>query len=134
MDQRSSAKGVRNLVLATVTIAALACGASSITGSGASPNGQVAWRVQNERVDLTNTSSQSVRYAIVGRTWMHNALADWCFGMPFCGAPLAASATATVAYSEISGGDLPEREAVVVWWTPNGSASVGFDTALVRIR
>ncbi len=52
----------------------------------------------------------------------------------FCGAPLAASATASLAYSEITGGEPPEQEAIIVWWTPNGAATVSFDTAIVRIR
>jgi hypothetical protein len=134
MHQRTMQYRLRSLVIATTATVALACGANSITGSGASANGQVAWRVQDQRVDLTNTSTASVRYAIVGRAWMHNALVDWCFGMSFCGEALAPGATAKKTYAEIDGAEPPEREAIIVWWTPNGTAEVGFDTTIVRIR
>ena len=123
----------RWVVVAAVAVAAVACGASSITG-GASANGHITWRVQDQRVDLTNMSNAPVRYAIIGRTWLHTALAQWCFGLSECGAPLAPSATAKVAYADISGGAPPETEAVVLWWTPNGTGTGPFDTAIVRIR
>ena len=127
-------RAIVRLVLACVATAVVACGASAITGAGASANGQITWRVQDQRVDVTNASAQSVRYVVLGRAWMHNALVDWCFGMPQCGATLATNATVKRAYSEIEGGDPPEREAIIVWWTPSGTGSVPFDTAIVRIR
>ena len=133
MDGQSS-RAARKLVIAAAAIAVAACGASSVTGSGASTGGQITWQVQNERVLLTNTSAQPVRYAILGRTWMHNALASWCFGSPSCGAPLAAGATATVAYADIDGAQPPEREAIVLWWPPSNTTAGTFDTAIVRIR
>ena len=133
MDHRPS-RAVRNFLVIAAAVAAVACGASGITGTGVSPNGQIAWRVQNDQVILTNTSTQSVRFGIGGRTWVHSATIDWCFGMPLCGTPLSAGATATVTYASINGGEPPEREAMVFWWTPNGTREVGFDTAVVRIR
>ena len=123
----------RVLTLSAVVTAA-ACGADAVTASGLSNRAQLQWQAHDQQVDVTNVSTQSVRYALIGRQWMHNALADWCFGSPQCGAQLSANGTASVAYADISGGDAPETEAMLVWWTPNGAGQVAIDTAVVRLR
>jgi hypothetical protein len=97
-------------------------------------NGQVAWRVRDQQVEVTNATTATIRYAVIGRMYLHNTLGLWCFGSATCGTALPATLTALVPYVDIPGSATPETEVMIVWWIPAGPDAVPFDTAIVKIR
>jgi hypothetical protein len=115
-------------------IVLLGCGGDDVTGFHGIAGSSMAWSAKSDTVAISNLTSHDVRYALIGRTWMHNALIEWCFGFGECGTVLPAKASAQVPYDHIDGAAAPEREAMLVWWTPSGTSSVPFDTLVVRIR
>jgi hypothetical protein len=119
--------------IALVAVAA-ACSANGIVDSGETPNGELEWRVGAQHVEITNATAAEIRYAVIGREHFRNAAALWCFGKEGCGKGLAPGATASVAYSEIEAGGTPETEVLIIWWVPQPTVFVPFDSVVVRIR
>jgi hypothetical protein len=123
------------LLLAVAAIAAVvACDPASLTGSGASANGDVSWIVRGQQVEVSNETADTIRYALVGRGYYHTALAQFCFGSSNCGLLLPPRLTGVVSYLDIAGSAKPETEAMLIWWKPAGAATVAVDTAIVTIR
>src|ERR1051325_245087 len=116
-----------------LALAVIGCG-GDVTGFHSALGSPMSWSARNDTLRITNLTPHDVRYALIGRTWMHQALISWCFGFSECGAALPSKAAVTVPYDQIEGGASPEKEAMLVWWPPSGTGSVPFDTLVVRIR
>ena len=117
-----------------IALLSLGCTGGDVTGFQGSSGTSMAWSARSDTVRVSNLTSHDVRFSLIGRTWMHNALIDWCFGFGQCGTSLPGKATISVPYDQIDGAAAPEKEAMLVWWTPSGTGSVPFDTVVVRIR
>src|SRR4051812_7443290 len=113
----------RRLVLAILMVAAVvACSPDTLTASGQSTNGQVSWLVRGQQIEVTNETTDTMRYAVVGRAYFHASLSTFCFGSPSCGLFLPPKLTGLLSYIDISGSAKPETEAMVVYWKPKGTA------------
>jgi hypothetical protein len=127
----------RRLVLAAFVVAVavvIGCSPDALTASGQSSNGQVSWLVRGQQIEVTNETTDTMRYTVVGRAYFHASLSTFCFGSPTCALLLPPKLTGLLSYIDISGSAKPETEAMVVYWKPKGTAVVAWDTVIARIR